>query len=441
MKNIKVALWLLLLVVSALWLLADTLIPQPFTYFSFRTVFVQYTGVLGMAMMSVAMLLAVRPRSLERSLDGLDKMYRLHKWLGIGGLVVSTLHWWWAQGTKWMVGWGWLSKPARGGAGPVYAPFEQWLRGQRGLAESLGEWAFYAAVVLIALALIKAFPYRLFQKTHKWLALAYLVLVYHALVLMEFAYWSQPVGWLMAMLMLGGTVAAGRVLAGRVARKVPGLITSLTPYRQLRVLEGTIRLDSSWPGHKPGQFAFVTSHPDEGAHPYTIASAWNPHERCLTFIVKELGDWTGRLSERLKVQMPVSVEGPYGCFDFDDSQPRQIWIGAGIGITPFIARMQHLARVRGGQRIDLFHPTAAEDEVAFGKLRAAAEAADVRLHLIVSPRDGRLTAERIRELVPEWRSASLWFCGPAAFGESLREDFMKNGLPGRHFHQELFEMR
>src|SRR5690606_1922073 len=294
MKNIKVSLWLLLLVVSAFWLLADTLVPRPFTYFSFRHVFVQYSGVLGMAMMSVAMLLAVRPRLLERPLDGLDKMYRLHKWLGIGGLVVATLHWWWAQGTKWMVGWGWLSRPERGsggGGGALRTPLEQWLREQRGLAESLGEWAFYAAAVLIILALIKAFPYRLFQKTHKWLALAYLVLVYHALVLLEFAYWSQPIGWFMALLMLGGTLAALWVLAGRVGRGVPGVITELTTYPALRVIEGTLRLENGWRGHKPGQFAFVTSRHEEGAHPYTIASAWNPDERCLTFIVKEpIGD-------------------------------------------------------------------------------------------------------------------------------------------------------
>lgn len=57
---------------------------------------------------------ALRPRWLEPRLDGLDKIYRLHKWLGVGALIVSVLHWWWAQGTKWMVGWGWLTRPQRG---------------------------------------------------------------------------------------------------------------------------------------------------------------------------------------------------------------------------------------------------------------------------------------------------------------------------------------
>ena len=45
-----------------------------------------------------------------------------------------------------------------GPGGPPQDVLETWLRGQRGLAESLGEWAFYAAAALIALALIKRFP-------------------------------------------------------------------------------------------------------------------------------------------------------------------------------------------------------------------------------------------------------------------------------------------
>jgi len=105
MKNIKQGFWVLLLALTALWLLVDTWVPDPFTYFSLRTVLMQYTGVIGIGVMSVAMLLATRPTWLEPPLGGLDKMYRLHKWLGITGLVFSCIHWWWAQGTKWMVGW------------------------------------------------------------------------------------------------------------------------------------------------------------------------------------------------------------------------------------------------------------------------------------------------------------------------------------------------
>jgi predicted ferric reductase len=41
----------------------------------------------------------------------------------------------------------------------------------------------------------------------------------------------------------------------------------------------------------------------------------------------------------------------------------------------------------------------------------------------------------------EWASASLWFCGPGAFGRALRQDFIAAGLAQADFHQEIFEMR
>ncbi|MDR2637539.1 MAG: ferric reductase-like transmembrane domain-containing protein, partial [Zoogloeaceae bacterium] len=113
MKPIKFALWGLLALLTLAWWLADTFYPQPFTYFSLRGVLVQYTGIIAAGAMSVSLLLALRLKWLEARLDGLDKMYRLHKWLGMAGLGAALLHWWWAQGTKWMVDWGWLQRPMR----------------------------------------------------------------------------------------------------------------------------------------------------------------------------------------------------------------------------------------------------------------------------------------------------------------------------------------
>lgn len=445
MRNIRTALVAFVAALTGLWLLADTFLPEPLTYFSFRSVFVQYTGLVAIGAMSAATLLAVRPLWPEPHLGGLDKMYRLHKWLGITALVAGLVHWWWAKGTKWMVGWGWLTRPERRpGGDQVYGPLESWLRSQRGAAEFVGEWAFYAAVVLIALALWKRFPYHLFARTHKWIAVAYLILVYHSIVLIKASYWSAPIGWVTGALMLAGAAAALIALFGRigVGRTANGVIEALTYYPELRVLETSIRMSGNrWKGHEAGQFAFVTSSKAEGAHPYTIASVWDPDDRRIVFITKALGDHTGRLHDTLKVGMPVSVEGPYGRFVFDDRHPHQIWIGAGIGITPFIARMKHLARSPSSQKIALFHPTADFEQAAIDKLTADAEAAGVRLHVLVDAKDGLLDADRIRAAVPDWRSASIWFCGPPKFGEALRSDFVAHGLETSKFHQELFEMR
>lgn len=377
-------------------------------------------------------------------------MYRLHKWLGIAALLTALIHWLWANGPKWAVGWGLLVRPGRGARPMIENPIEAFFAGLHGSAEGLGEWAFYATVVLIALALIQMFPYRLFYKTHRLLAVAYLVLVFHAATLMKFSYWMSPLGWIIAALLVWGTWAAVLVLLRRVGagRQVKGRITSLKYYPGVNAMETEIEVPHGWPGHRPGQFAFATSDISEGAHPYTIASGWNAERPRITFITKALGDHTAGLREKLHIGQEVKVEGPYGCFTFDDDCSYQIWIGGGIGVTPFIARMKELALQKCSpacttvQTVHLFHTTADVDEEALGKLAADARSADVRLHILIDARDGRLTGQRIREAVPEWRKASIWFCGPTPFGGALRRDFSAHGFPVQErFHQELFAMR
>lgn len=446
MTPIKRFLALLLLLLTALWFFSDAVYLQalPPHFFAWRSLLMQYSGVLGIGLMSVGMLLALRPVLLEPWLGGLDKMYRLHKWLGIGALIISIAHWLLAKAPKWLVGMGLLQRPQRGPRAPI--PAEEWLRqffmDQRHFAEEIGEWAFYAAVLLMALALIKRFPYRWFFKTHRLIALAYLVLVWHAVVLLNFSSWPRPLGWVMGLLMAGGSVAALIVLTRRVARErqVLGEVVALDHREALDVLSVQIRLEGRWPGHQAGQFAFVTLHEDEGPHPYTLTSAWTGDGQ-LSFAIKALGDYTGSLPARLRVGDEVRIEGPYGRFNFQGETARQIWIGGGIGITPFIARLRALAQQRDGKTIDLIHTTAVYDERTMAQLQQEADAAGVRLHLLWDQRDGRLDAQRLTQLVPQWREAELWFCGPAGFGQALRRDLGALGLPAQRFHQELFEMR
>ena len=138
---------------------------------------------------------------------------------------------------------------------------------------------------------------------------------------------------------------------------------------------------------------------------------------------------------------PVTVEGPYGRFSFAGGKARQVWVAGGIGITPFIARMQALVQAPDGRAVDLFYCTSAPDEGFIGKLRQLASQAGVGLHVLVSPRDGRLDAAGIAAAVPGWQAADFWFCGPTEFGSALRAAFCARGLRTDDFHQELFEMR
>src|SRR3546814_4280056 len=56
---------------------------------------------------------------------------------------------------KWAVGWGWLERPSRGPQPPASNPVEALFASLRHTAEGLGEWAFYAVVAPIAVALIQ----------------------------------------------------------------------------------------------------------------------------------------------------------------------------------------------------------------------------------------------------------------------------------------------
>ena len=443
MKNIKLALCGFLIALTGQWLVADPVLSTPYQFFALRSSLVNYTGLIAIGVMSVAMILALRPLFFEPWLGGLDKMYRLHKWLGISALVFAMAHWLWTQAPKWLVGLELIERPLRHGPSSVpTSAIARFLQSQRGLAEGLGEWAFYAAVLLIVLALVKWFPYRYFFKTHRLLAVAYLCLVFHSLVLMKQSYWAELIAPLMALLMIAGSVAAIVILLCKLghSRQALGVVDEIAYHPALRVLEVAVRLSGHWSGHQAGQFAFVSFADKEGGHPFTITSAWAGDGR-LRFAIKELGDYTRTLFAGLEIGAPVKVEGPYGQFTFSGNKPRQIWIGCGIGITPFIARMRVLAQQPDGKTIDLFHTTTVLDADAIEKLRSDAQQAKVTLHVLVDSRDGLLTAERIMAAVPDWPSSDIWFCGPAGFGEALRRDFGDRGLPSDDFHHELFDLR
>jgi|JTFN01.1.fsa_nt_gb predicted ferric reductase len=400
------------------------------------------TGYLAIGCMSIAMVLASRPAKLERFLGGLDRFYQLHRRFGLWGASFGVAHWLVEIAPRWAVGQGWLEPPRRAGrGGGASSPLADW----HDLAGELGEWGLYLVLALVVVALWKRIPYHRFAKVHKLMPVGYLMLAFHAVVLMPSAYWASVAGAITALLLAGGAVAAVLSLTGRIGfrRRALGRVTSLRLHED-GVLEVHCELETSWIGHESGQFVFVTFHAEEGAHPFTVVSPWTGDGH-LVLAIKELGDYTRSLPARLSTGDPVVVEGPYGCFTFDGRHERQVWIAGGIGITPFISRLERLAGAGGtpaGQRdIDLFFSTDEAPEPLMSRLRELAAATGVRLHVVVPPRDGFLTEERVAQVAGDLRSADVWFCGPRSFGDAMRKGLARLGLPARNFHQEAFQMR
>ena len=439
MTRLKLAFVAVTAVVIVLWLSSIDLPLFTGGFWSVRGLLVPLTGILAITFMAVAVLLAARPVQVEAALGGLDKFYRLHKWLGIAAVSMAVLHWLVEKAPKWLVELGWMAPrlrvPGAGGAPRPFADFTD-------LAAGLGEWAFYLLLVLAALALWRRFPYHLFFKTHRLMAPVFLVLAFHAIVLTPAGYWRAPIGLMLIVVIACGAIAAGLAIFGRIgkAHRFAGEITDFHVHAGNSVLDVGVKLTTAWPGHAAGQFAFLTFAGDGQAHPFTISSGWANTGR-LAFSIKGLGDYTRRLPTTIKVGEAITIEGPYGRFDFRSTGGAQLWIAGGVGITPFIARMEALAISGERGRVDLVYSTDTLDDGFLAEVRNAADAACVRLYLVDTRRDGFVDLPKLAGWAPQWRKADVWFCGPMTFGDAIYKAMRAGGLPAHRFHRELFQMR
>ncbi|MCF8160763.1 MAG: ferric reductase-like transmembrane domain-containing protein [Polaromonas sp.] len=393
------------------------------------------SGLLSVAMMSLALFLSTRPVWLEVPLGGMDRIYRNHKWAGILAVGFAALHWLVEMSDD-------ILKALIGRQGRVADDgFTGLLDVLRDLAEDMGEWAFYALLAMLAITLWKKFPYRPWRFLHRAMPVLYLMLAFHAALLAPTGYWTQPVGALLAVLLGAGVYGAVHALMGWIgkARETPGEVMAVAQLAP-DVTTVVCHLGPTWRGHRPGQFAFVTFDDKEGAHPFTIASA-DHGEHTVSFQIKALGDYTRGLAQHLQPGQRVRVEGPYGRFDLGrrGRRARQIWIAGGIGVTPFLAWLESLqATPDNAPAAELHYCTRDQANDAFvprlQTLCAALPA--VRLHIHDARQGAKLTAAALGVL----RDTEIWFCGPAGLADALRQGIAALGWRPR-FHQEAFEMR
>ena len=408
------------------------------------------SGLWSIGLMALVMVLALRLPLAERLLGGMDQVYRLHKWAGIGAALAAIAHWGAKESSDWIKAlWGRAGRPAREAVLP-------WLTDARGFAKDLGEWAFYLLLAMVALTLIsRLLSYRNWRVLHRAMPVLFLALVLHSVALMPLSFWALPMGLLMGVMLALGSLAALWSLAGWVGarRSHAARIHSVQrlgdgPDAPLEVV---CAMPAAWPGHRAGQFAFVRFDASEGAHPFTIASAAGSMgesergEPLLRLVIKPLGDYTRTLHRQLRVGQRVDIEGPYGRFDGRGSRRRQqVWVAAGVGVTPFLALLE--ARQPGAvppagglQPAHLHYCTrdAARDPL-LPRLRALCGQAQPPVALTVhSDALGQCLRPQDLEALPG--PLDIWFCGPPGLGALLAAH--ASGPRPWRLHRESFAMR
>ncbi|GAA1975317.1 hypothetical protein GCM10009798_40700 [Nocardioides panacihumi] len=403
----------------------------------------QYVGALSVVLLSAALVLISSLPWVETWFDGIDRAAIWHRRMAITGLVLLALHIPLASSpihSRWG---GTLGAVAAWGlvALALWAILPRWQsvvpRPLRGPITSLKDAPVIAQVR------------RLFGGYDRWRQVHRLTGVLVAAAFLHGLLDGSPFPK-SAVLRGSYVVAGGLGLAFYVYRELLApFVRSLHDYEVesvTRVADDLVEIRLRPLGKPmnfvPGQFALVYLEAKDGwhRHPFTLASA--PDEQHVRFTVKGLGDYTRSISELLEPGMPAVIGGPHGRFHHSKGTDRQVWIAGGVGVAPFLSWVRALDDGPPHGEVDLYYAYTGSPAAFAGELAAGvAEFEQVRLHLVDSAVDGRLTAQRILDAVTEPQRLSAFLCGPEAMLRDLQRGMRAGGVKARNIHREYFDWR
>ncbi len=370
-------------------------------------------------------MLATRWRWVEQLFGGLDRVYALHGLLGRWTLTLILLHL------------GILLAQAL----PDWGLAATYVIPGLDLSYTLGGAGVALLTLLVAATIWVRFPYQRWLASHRWMGAPYLFGGAHAIV-------AQGDWYLWLLTIIGGYAWIYRsFLYHRWGPRRDGTISRVTRFHN--VTELTLTLDQPH-RFQPGQFVFfaVTRSqaglPDE-QHPFSISAIFD--ERTIRLSAKRLGDYTARLGELMPGDQ-VAVFGGYGTFGARGlaAAGPAIWIAGGIGITPFLSLLRHIAESQAAYTGNItFIWTVREqaDAIYLNEITAlTARTPQIRFHLHVAASDGWLTAERLAALAGDrLATARILLCGPPAMMRALTDQFVAQGVQRSQIISEEFALR
>ncbi len=209
------------------------------------------------------------------------------------------------------------------------------------------------------------------------------------------------------------------------------------------------------PAFVPGQYLSVAIPvPEAGltqVRQYSLSDA--PSDDAWRITVKRVaaGDSTpagvvsNRLHDAIRVGDTLRVGPPAGDFQLRDGDHPVILISAGVGITPMVAMLRHLARTRPERPVIFAYATQDDHRYPHPQEVEASLAAldDGRYHLwLETPAtdDARALAGRmdlgLLKGLPD--DGDFYLCGPLPFMQAQRHWLIDAGIPRERIHYEVF---
>ncbi|MFC9812055.1 globin domain-containing protein [Streptomyces virginiae] len=206
------------------------------------------------------------------------------------------------------------------------------------------------------------------------------------------------------------------------------------------------------PAHLPGQYVSVQVELPDGARQirqYSLSSAPGSAVRAIT--VKRVhgpaaagpdGEVSNHLHAHVRPGHTLRVSAPYGDLVLQDSGAPVLLASAGIGCTPMLSMLEHLAEtghaapvtVLHADRSPADHPLRADHRALTHKLADAS--ARFWYEEEAEPGDG--TGLMDLTDVPVAPGTRAYLCGPLPFMRSVREQLIAKGVPASDIHYEVF---
>ncbi|MFI7700571.1 globin domain-containing protein [Nonomuraea sp. NPDC049480] len=199
--------------------------------------------------------------------------------------------------------------------------------------------------------------------------------------------------------------------------------------------------DGPVPPARPGQYVSVRVRMPDGVHQlrqYTLSSAGDLRR----ITVKRVrgvpdGEVSTLLHETVRPGDGLTLSAPFGDVALGDGDAPLVLVSAGIGGTPIVAMLEHLAATGSRRRLLLLHADRSPAEHALREdMRHLAPERTFwyETGATAPDRDGRMDLEGVE--IPE--GAIAYLCGPVPFMRDVRAQLLKAGVAARDIHYEVF---
>jgi predicted ferric reductase len=381
------------------------------------------SGVAALALMASAALLGGRLKMVESLFGGLDRVYRVHKWLAVWALAFASFHFAFKAGMQTWETASILQLP------PFYTRLVRQL-------------SLLALVFILLLALNRRIPYHRWRWWHKLSGPLFLIVVLHWLSFRTPIGLASPAGiWLAILSSLGIAAATHKLLLYR-------FVSNHAEYRVVKATKTATALDLQLePVDKPisfkaGQFGFI-SLKEEGLrepHPFTIAQGTGGH---MHFAIRDLGDYTHRLVRLTKEGMYADIYAPFGRFERPATDRREVWIAGGVGISPFIAWLTDASAKHGPAATLFYFFTPGREFPSVEQIAQLAVASGTEVVPISAGPSDPGFAQHFERIVREAgaKQVEVAFCGPKGLLEHVQRLMARLGVPRTNLRFEYFEFR